>query len=224
MPRRIWAIADTHLSFANPKPMDIFGAHWHNHAERIRRQCERLISNDDLLMIPGDISWAMKRKDADLDLAFIAGFPGNKVLCKGNHDYWWPSDKRLNFPGLFDTPFKLPNTEVGVAGTRGWIPTNIQMSTEEMLSNETIISREKNRLAKRLTAIGDCTIKLVILHYPPLDDFKDILLEHGVSTLLYGHLHTGGTDHPLPESWHGLRCICVAADRVEFTPKLVMTL
>jgi predicted phosphohydrolase len=224
MLRRIWAIADTHLSFAKPKPMSVFGSHWLNHTERIKKNCDQLIGSDDLLLIPGDISWALKRKDAELDLEFISHLPGTKVVCKGNHDYWWSSDKRLNYSGIHDTPFILGHDEVGIAGTRGWIPVTGLMTADERSYNQNIITREVNRMAKKLKAIEHCPIRMVIVHYPPLDDFRQLFTDYGVSTVLYGHLHLDGSDRPLPEDWFGIKCICVAADRVNFIPKLVRTI
>jgi uncharacterized protein len=225
MPRRVWAIADPHLSFAHPKPMDIFGSHWAHHAERIAASCGRLIEPDDLLLIPGDISWAMKRKDAEPDLAFLASLPGIKVLCKGNHDYWWNSDKPLAHPGLNDTPFVTSNLEIGVAGTRGWTASSEHMTVDEKKFNDKIITREVKRLTRRLTAIAACPIKYVIVHYPPLEEFADLMHEFGVSTILYGHLHLSANgDQPIPERWHTIKSLCVAADRINFTPKLIQTL
>jgi predicted phosphohydrolase len=190
----------------------------------MRRHCEQLIEPDDILLIPGDISWAMKRKDAEPDLAYVAALPGIKVLCKGNHDYWWDSDKPLSYPGLLDTPYSLSNKELGVAGTRGWFPINGQMTSEEMASNASVIAREVKRLTKRLSALEGCATKMVMTHYPPLEEFREVLTDHGVSTILYGHLHLGGSDRPPPEDWHGMRQICVASDRINFTPKLIKAL
>ncbi len=220
--RRIWALADTHLSFAKPKPMDIFGEHWRDHPARIEAACRAVVEPDDLLLMPGDLSWGMKRADAEPDLAWLAALPGVKVLCKGNHDYWWDSDKPLNSPGLHDTPFVSDDGRVGVAGTRGWFPAT---GTEaEKAQAEKIIAREVSRLSKRLEAIQDCDLKIALIHYPPLDVFAPLLKAHGVETVLYGHLHLNGKDYPIPEQWHGLRTLCVAADRLRFTPRLVATL
>jgi len=220
--QRIWALADTHLSFAKPKPMDIFGEHWRDHPARIEAACRAVVAPDDLLLMPGDLSWAMKRADAAPDLVWLAALPGVKVLCKGNHDYWWDSDKPLNHPGLHDTPFVSDDGRVGVAGTRGWFPAT---GTEgEKAQAEKIIAREVSRLSKRLDAIRDCPLKLALIHYPPLDIFAPLLQAHGVGTVLYGHLHLNGKDYPVPERWHGLRALCVAADRLRFTPRLIATL
>ena len=217
--RRIWALADTHLSFAKPKPMDIFGDHWRDHPKKIESSCRAVIAPDDLLLIPGDLSWALKRADAEADLVWLAALPGIKVLCKGNHDYWWDSDKPLSFPGLHDTPFVSDDGQIGVAGTRGWFP---PMGTDaERAQGEKIIAREVSRLSKRLESIAACPMKIAMIHYPPLDVFAPLLKQHGVKTVLYGHLHLNGQHYPLPEKWHGLRALCVAADRLDFTPRLV---
>jgi len=220
--RRIWALADTHLSFAKTKPMDIFGEHWRDHPARIEAACRAVVAPDDLLLMPGDLSWAMKRADAEPDLAWLAALPGVKVLCKGNHDYWWDSDKALDFPGLHDTPFVSQDGRVGIAGTRGWFPA---IGTDaEKTKAEKIIAREVVRLTRRLEGIEGCALKIALIHYPPLDVFAPILAAHGVETVLYGHLHLNGRDYPVPERWHGLRALCVAADRLHFTPRLVATL
>lgn len=218
---RIWAIADLHLSFANPKPMDVFGSHWSGHAERIKMACEKLIEPGDLLLIPGDVSWAMKRAEAITDLAFIAALPGEKVLIKGNHDYWWDSDTPLNYPGLHGNQYATTGREVGVAGTRGWPPLYGELSDEERQSGAKIIAKEVRRLEKRLKTVSDCKQKIVMIHHPPIAEFLPVLQQYGVEMLLYGHVHLGGSDEVLPELWNEMRCYCVAADRIGFIPKLV---
>ena len=222
--RRVWAIADTHLSGAKPKPMDIFGAHWRDHPAKIETACRAVVEPDDLLLLPGDLSWAMKRADAEVDLQWLAALPGIKVLCKGNHDYWWDSDQPLGFPGLHDTPFITEEGQIGVAGTRGWALPPEGSTDAERAQYEKIIAREVSRLSKRLDAIAACPVKLVLIHYPPLEAFVPLLRAHGIQTVLYGHLHLNGRDSVPPEHWFGLRTLCVAADRLHFTPRLVCTL
>lgn len=202
--------------------MDVFGEHWRDHPAKIEKACRLAVAPDDLLLMPGDLSWATKRPDAAPDLEWLAALPGIKVLCKGNHDYWWDSDKSLDFPGLHDTPFVSDDGRVGVAGTRGW--SSPEGSALEKAQDEKIIAREVARLSRRLEAIKGCPLKIALIHYPPLDDFAPLLKQHGVETVLYGHLHLNGRDYPLPERWHGLRALCVAADRLKFTPRLVAAL
>jgi predicted phosphohydrolase len=208
----IWAIADVHLSFARPKPMEIFGDIWRDHPAKIERACQAVIAPDDLLLIPGDISWAVKRQDAERDLAWLARLPGTKVLIKGNHDYWWDSDKPLNFPGLHDTPFIAFDGAVGIAGTRGW---DVETDSEK------VSAREIKRLERRLAGIAGCARKIALIHYPPPEALAPLLQAQGVDTVLYGHLHLGGGSTPLPEKWHGMRALCVAADRLNFRPRLI---
>lgn len=190
---------------------------------RIAKACRAIIEPNDLLLMPGDLSWAMKRADAEPDLQWLAALPGIKVLCKGNHDYWWDSDKALNYPGLYDTPFVSEDGQIGVAGTRGWaLPSG--GTDEKKARDEKIIAREVQRLSKRLDAIASCPVKFALIHYPPLDVFAPLLKQHGVQTILYGHLHLNGQESVPPEHWHGLRALCVAADRLRFTPRLIATL
>ncbi len=221
--RRIWGLADTHLSGAKPKPMDIFGTHWHDHPAKIARACRAVVEPGDLLLMPGDLSWALKRADAEVDLAWLAALPGIKVLCKGNHDYWWDSDRALDFPGLHDTPYVTEDGMLGIAGTRGWHLPPPDSADAERLQCEKIVAREVLRLSRRLDAIAHCPRRIALLHYPPLEAFAPLLRQHKVETVLYGHLHLSGRDSVPPEDWFGLRTLCVAADRLHWTPRLVGT-
>lgn len=222
--RRIWGLADTHLSGAKPKPMDIFGTHWADHPAKIANACRAVVEPGDLLLMPGDLSWALKRADAEIDLSWLAALPGIKVLTKGNHDYWWDSDRALNFPGLYDTPYITEGGSLGIAGTRGWFLPGDGAADAERLQCEKIIAREVARLSRRLDAIAHCPRKIALIHYPPLEAFVPLLKQHRVETILYGHLHLNGRDSVPPEEWFGLRTLCVAADRLHFTPRLVGTL
>ena len=86
---KIWAISDLHLSGAKPKPMDIFGSQWKNHPEKIARAWRERVAPEDLVLCPGDLSWAMNLEEAAPDLAYFAALPGKKILMRGNHDFWW---------------------------------------------------------------------------------------------------------------------------------------
>ena len=92
---QIYAIADLHLSLTSEKPMDVFGEAWRGHAEKLERNWRERVQADDLVLVPGDISWAMQLSAALPDLSFIGRLPGKKVLLKGNHDYWWSAIGRV---------------------------------------------------------------------------------------------------------------------------------
>lgn len=93
----IYALADCHLSChsSTNKSMEIFGSAWANYAERIRNFCKDNIREDDILIIPGDISWALQLEEAYEDLLFLHSLPGLKILIRGNHDYWWTTTAKM---------------------------------------------------------------------------------------------------------------------------------
>lgn len=85
----IFALADTHLSFRHNKPMHIFHQSWRNHPEKLQDAWQAQVGAQDLVLVAGDISWANKLAEADLDLQYLAKLNGQKLLLRGNHDYWW---------------------------------------------------------------------------------------------------------------------------------------
>ena len=150
---RVFAIADPHLSRAAPKPMTIFGEGWAGHPERFFAGWRETVAEDDLVLVPGDVSWAMTLGGALPDLLDIAALPGQKVLLRGNHDYWWPSLTKLR-AALPEGMFALQNDalrlgSVVVAGTRGWVcPGSGDFDAED----EKIYTRELGRLQLSLAA------------------------------------------------------------------------
>lgn len=198
--------------------MTRFGAEWEDHPAKIARGVAATVGPNDLLLLPGDLSWASKRRDAQPDLEFLAALPGIKVCIRGNHDFWWESDRRIHFPGLFDPPARFERGALGIAGTRGW--QTVRAESKDL--DEKIIARERVRLQKSLQAIVDCPRKIAMLHYPP-HPFVDILAAAGVTDCVYGHVHLRSLpeDEALVlngEPMEGVRCWCVACDRIGFTP------
>ena len=120
----LYGIADLHLSFTADKPMDIYGPAWENHTKRLEENWRGTISQEDTVIIAGDISWGLKLEEAMADLEWIHALPGFKVLFKGNHDPWWASISRLN--SLFDDMYFVQNSfypygDTAICGTRGWL-------------------------------------------------------------------------------------------------------
>lgn len=196
----IWTISDLHLSAVQPKPMDIFGSHWIDHAQRIAAAWRARVAADDYVLIAGDISWAMKLPDALPDLAWIDALPGQKVMIKGNHDYWWDRVGPLRpflpptITALEADAIRLPTAVV--CGTRGWVTPETPGFTD--VTDMRVYKRELGRLERSLAsaqhlAHGECPI-IVMIHYPPFvnrqpTDFSRIIAESGATVCLYGHLH-----------------------------------
>ena len=120
----IFAIGDLHLPGGDKKPMDVFGAHWERHFERICADWQSRVKPEDIVLIPGDISWAMQLSDALNDLREIAKLPGTILLLRGNHDYWWSSLSQLraclpeNMHAVQNDAFDAGDCVF--CGTRGW--------------------------------------------------------------------------------------------------------
>jgi predicted phosphohydrolase len=224
---KVFALADLHLGDAVDKPMDIFGPVWERHAERIESNWRARVGPDDWVLVPGDISWAMKLEEALPDLRFLDALPGRKVLLKGNHDYWWTS--RAKVEAVLPPSLRLLQNDAldlgdgkGVVGARGWTPPDAPRATDQ---DRKIYERELGRLELSLKAAEGRFERLVaMLHYPPLyaglgeTGFVRLLREAGVAACVYGHLH--GADHRYAVSGErgGIRYTFVAADAVGFAP------
>ncbi|HNX62096.1 MAG TPA: metallophosphoesterase [Candidatus Limiplasma sp.] len=223
----IFAIGDLHLPGNGVKPMDIFGSHWDHHMDTIRENWLRLVSPEDIVLIPGDISWAMQFHDALNDLADIAKLPGTKVLLRGNHDYWWSSIAKLR-SSLPDDMYALQNDSVilggmAICGTRGWTFPTEQLPLEDQELK--IYRRELIRLRMALDS-AKMTGKpiLAMTHFPPLlTDYRDteytaLLEEYGVETCVYGHLHGVGIRNGFSGEHHGIEYKLVSCDAIDFSP------
>lgn len=224
---RVFGLADLHLGTAVEKPMDIFGPAWERHTERIDRGWRATVGPDDWVLVPGDISWAMKLEEALPDLRFIDALPGRKLLLKGNHDYWWGSRAKVeavlppSLKLLQNDAFDLGNG-IGIVGTRGWSPPEAPRSTPE---DRKIYDRELLRLQLSLKAAKGRFDRLIaMLHFPPLyqgdgeTGFVPLLRDAGVKVCLYGHLHGADHRYAVKGERGGIVYYFVAADAVEFTP------
>lgn len=198
----LFVIADLHLSSGTDKPMDIFGDNWQNHEEKIAKDWKEKVTEDDLVVIPGDFSWAMDLKETFLSFEYLSKLPGKKLLLKGNHDYWWSTlTKMRNY--LEENNFKnidfIQNNfyeyeDVIITGTHGWIIDDVE-------DNKRLIAREQTRLKLELEAIkekyGESKEVIVFMHYPPyikennkyINPFSEIFEDYKIKTVYYGHLH-----------------------------------
>lgn len=229
----IWTISDLHLSFAQPKPMDIFGAHWRDHHERVAQHWRERVAPDDWVLLAGDLSWAMKIPDALRDLLWIDALPGRKVIIRGNHDYWCPRERinatrRLLPPSV--TLLSGDATDLGAAvvcGTRGWVTPEtpgFAPTTDEPIYRRELALLDRALLhAERLADAGRPIV--VMLHYPPFVNQQPtafaqrLAASPGVRACIYGHLHRR-QDHEqaVNRSVDGIAYQLTSADFLQFMP------
>ncbi len=228
----IYALADLHLSFGTDKPMDVFGDAWGNYTKKIEENWQSIVSDDDLVVIPGDVSWATYIEDAYEDFKFINRLNGKKVILKGNHDYWWTTLSKMNKflkENKFDSITILNNNAIefenaAICGTRGWWYKDGQSEDDER-----ILDRERKRLVIALEDAVKLKKERIIvgLHYPPVcidspnRDFLDIMKQYNVETCVYGHLHSFSQKNAVTGQFDGVNLKLVAGDYVNFMPILV---
>ena len=224
----IFAISDLHLSGFSPKPMDIFGEHWAGHWQKIKDSWHRLVSQDDLVLIPGDISWAMRLSEATPDIEEICALPGKKVLLKGNHDYWWSSLSAVSSL-LSNETYALQNNsysfgEYVIAGTRGW--TSPSTNQFDPLNDQKLYVREAGRLELSLAHAKKHApdAKLIgMMHFPPADQhgskslYTDLFEKYGAVHVVYGHLHSASIRYALSGKIRGIQYTLVSCDATGFS-------
>lgn len=223
----LYAIGDLHLSLTANKPMDVFGPRWENHVEKIRDGFSAL-TDDDICVICGDISWGMSLEESLEDFRFIDTLPGRKILLKGNHDFWWTSvTKMTSFfekNGLTTMSFLHNNAypygeNAAICGTRGWFYEESRGAEHD----KKLIDREVLRLETSLRAAGERE-KYVFLHYPPrygayaCQEILELLHEYNVRVCCSGHLHAESLRLAF-NGWYGhTHHICVSGDGIMFKP------
>lgn len=229
----IFAISDLHLSLNGEKPMEVFGSQWENYTTAMEERWNRVVKDGDLVLVPGDISWAMYLEDTREDLAYLNRLNGQKLLLRGNHDYWWTTlskmEKYVAEQG-FDTLHFLKNTafvweDTVICGTRGWTIPHPDSDGED----RKIYERERQRLLLSLEAakMQNRDRILCMMHYPPAESgsdahgFLDIMEEYGVRQCVFGHLHAAAHRLAPQGEWRGIKLKLVACDYLKFTPILL---
>lgn len=224
---KLFAIGDLHLSFDNriEKPMDVFGDRWVNHAERLKENWLEKVTEEDTVIIAGDISWGLRLEEALEDLQWISDLPGKKVLVKGNHDLWWQSIGKIN--KLHDNMVFLQNDcyfideNTAICGSRGWVCPGSDEFTQQ---DEKIYLRELARLEMSLEkAKKQGATKIVCaLHFPPTNDkkqpsgFTKLLSDYGVGCCVYGHLHgKDGFNNGIKTTLNGVAYKLVSLDYLD---------
>lgn len=226
----LYAISDLHLALNVDKPMDIFGDKWINHDEKIKNNWLEKITDDDTVLIAGDISWSMSPEDSKGDLDWINELPGKKIISKGNHDYWWGSITKLN--KMYENTKFLQNNfyvykDYAICGSRGWIcPGGNGLSEQD----QKIYDREQIRLRLSLDGAKKAGYDkvIVMIHYPPTNEkfqesaFTEIFKEYNVEKVVYGHLHGYHLNNVLNGDHDGIEYIMTSSDYINFNPRKIL--
>lgn len=222
----LFAIADLHLSLSVNKPMDIFSG-WDNHVERLSENWTKLVSDEDTVVIPGDISWGIDLNESKADFNFINDLKGTKIILKGNHDYWWSTMSKLNSflkENRFDTIKILHNNHYryegyGICGTRGWI------NETDIPADAKVLAREAGRLETSIqSALAEDLEPIVFLHYPPIYgneynyDILDVMYKYNIKKCYYGHLHGNAHKYAICGERDGIDFRLISGDFVQFCP------
>lgn len=225
-------MADLHLCFGDPdKTMSVFSG-WQDYQERIEKNWRELIGENDTIVLPGDISWGMSLSEAAPDFRFIESLPGEKIVIKGNHDYWWTTKSKMesflqsegcsSIKILHNNHFRYDS--YGVCGTRGWV--NMPGESQD----EKVLKREVQRLETSIkSALAEELEPIVFLHYPPIFatnfnyDILEILYRYNIKDCYYGHIH-GRTAHELcvTNTYDDVNFHLISGDYLQFMPEKVL--
>ena len=223
----IYVIGDLHLSFSTNKPMDIFGRNWQNYEEKIKKDWLLKVKSEDTVILPGDFSWAMYLEETEKDFEFINNLPGEKILLKGNHDYWWTTVtsmrkyiKEENFENidfLYNNSYEIENKII--AGTKGW---NISEEQEDIRLTKREVARLELSIKSGIEKYGNDKEIIVFMHYPPLTktnidtDYTRLMKKYGIKRCYYGHLHANSIKDAVEGNVDGIEYKLVSSDGLDF--------
>lgn len=230
---KIYSVSDLHLSGLADKPMNVFGAGWENHFEKIKRDWREKVSDEDLVLICGDISWGTVPEEGLYDLQSLKELKGRKIFIRGNHDFWWNGITKLRAAAPDDTFFFLQNDcvkieDVIICGSRGW---TCPGSADYTGHDEKLYLREAERFklcyrqVEKVRAEGDKLI--VMIHYPPFSLkspdtlFTRMFEEWSADKVVFGHIH-GETYFPMRTVKNGIEYVLTSCDKTGFSLQRIL--
>ncbi|MBR5156390.1 MAG: metallophosphoesterase [Clostridia bacterium] len=224
----VFSISDLHLSLGGNKPMEVFGDGWADYVNRLADNWKKVVDKNDIVLLPGDISWATYLNEAVTDFNFIHELPGIKIITKGNHDYWWETLNKMNSfldsNGFLSIRF-LHNTiyyheDIAICGVKGYPDTGGREPQDA--AEAKLYLREAGRLERALCEIKKSNAEkiIVMLHYPPGKDsiFAELLRKYEVDICVYGHLHDKAHANALQGDIRGVEYKLVSCDYLKFKP------
>ncbi len=228
---KVFGIGDLHLSGSGEKPMDVFGPNWADHQGKIEANWCATVGPEDVVLLCGDLSWAMRLEEALTDLRFIESLPGTKYFIRGNHDYWYSSPAKVRAaigPSMNLIRFDAAvHGRVAFCGVRGWVwPGHPDYDPEQ---DERHWRRTLIRFGLCLEALGglEPDLTVAMFHYPPRGveeptELSRMVADAGIRHCVYGHLHGADANNAFEGEHDGVLWRCVSADHVDFRPALLL--
>lgn len=232
----LFTISDLHLSLNTNKSMEVFGGVWNGYIEKLKENWNSTVKENDVVVIPGDISWETYLKDAALDFKFLDNLNGKKIISKGNHDYWFLTVNKLKeffkendistIEMMHNNFFVYEN--VAICGTKGTDISKRPTKEEDIkLENREALRLENSIIQAKEKGYNDI---FVFMHYPPLlknGKYNDniygyILREYKVKKCFYGHLHTRSHHMAVNEISDGIEYKLVSSDYMDFKPLKIL--
>lgn len=195
---KVFAISDLHLSTVVEKPMNVFGDDWNDYFEKITADWQEKVTENDVILLGGDLSWGISIDEAKPDYDLISALNGKKVVVRGNHDYYWDTLSKIQkaFPDFFflqNNCIRIGN--LLVVGSRGWtVPTDDTTQEDKKIYDRELIRLELSLTTMQRVRKPDDYV-VALLHYPPFDaKYNDtavtaLLEKYEVNAVTYGHLH-----------------------------------
>jgi predicted phosphohydrolase len=229
----LFALSDTHLSLYNDKPMDVFGNRWQDYANKLDKGWRAVVTDKDTVVISGDVSWGISLEEAKLDLQYIDSLPGQKIISKGNHEYWWSGITAVrnilpqSISAIQNDCLRIGN--LLFCGTRGWtVPEHGKQLPAE---DEKLYKREVERLKLTLAKMQqerkpDDTV-ICLMHFPPYNmtkedsNFTKLLEEYNIDKVVFGHLHGKLVNMDKVYSKNNIEYYFTSTDHINNTPVLV---
>lgn len=230
---KIFSVSDLHLSGLSDKPMDVFGGGWENHFEKIKKDWQQKVGEDDVVLIAGDISWGATLDEGLYDLRALKDLNGKKVFIRGNHDFWWNGITKLRRAAPDGNFYFLQNDcvrfgDVVICGSRGWTCPGSSDYTER---DEKLYRREAERFSlcfKEVNKVrGEGDKLIVMIHYPPFSqkspntEFTRLFEEQKADKVVFGHIH-GETYFPFRTVRGGTEYILTSCDKVGFSLQRIL--
>jgi predicted phosphohydrolase len=240
----IFVLSDLHLStdLSENKSMEVFGDRWQDYMQKIRKNWNAVVGENDTVVVPGDISWATRLEKSRSDLAFLDSLNGKKLIGKGNHDFWWATASKMykffeenkftSLSILYNNAYIVEDRII--CGTRGWFPDESKQITVGEVDYEKIVKRETGRLKlsldaavaqrdKELCENGRALPIEVFLHFPPvwsdlvMQDMIDLLKQYEIKKVYFGHIHAAYSA-PRTFEYENITFCLTSSDFLNFYP------